>query len=537
MSLDGIMFYKLSKEFEILKTGKINKIQEISDDEYLFTVRKNKENYKLFISVSPNYPRINLTNDEFSFPYEPKSFTMLLRKHFDGAVINDIYSHETDRIMIFETSKYNELGDFENKKLILEILGRYSNLIITSDDVIIDAYRHIGVSEMRSILPNSDYTYPSNFNRINPMLYTLDELKEKLQGVETYKDLASRVLGLSKSNAMLAFESKDFVKSLYEIVNENQPYLEENPKKDINYTSKREGIKYDSYSSLVDDFYKKSSKDERIKQKTDNILSFITKQIKKNESKLSKLELEIKEAKEAEKYKIFGELLLTSDKINQKLDKVEVFNYYTGENIEIKLDEKYYVKENSNLFFKKYKKSKNTISHATEEIEKTKNEIEYFSLLKAQIETTDLLEDVLQIQDELIDNKYIISHNDKRKKKKKLDILTFNINGFTVYVGKNNIQNDYVTNTLGSKEDLWFHVKDAPGSHVLLKKDKDYTEDEIRFCANLAAYYSTFKDSSSVPVNYTKIRNIKKIPGKRNCFVSIKGEKTIYIDPEKIITK
>ena len=533
MSLDGIMFYRLSNELKALETGKINKIQEISDDEFLFTVRKNKENYKLFISVSANYPRINLTNDDFSFPYEPKSFTMLLRKHFDGAVINNVYTHDTDRIMIFETSKYNELGDFETKKLIIEILGRYSNLIITSNDIIIDSFRHIGISEMRSILPNSKYDYPNNFDRINPIGLSLDELRNKLKDVSTYKDLANKVLGLSKSNAILSFESEDFVKTLYDIVNENQPYLESD-KKDINYTSKKKGIKYDSYSSLIDDYYKKSSKDERIKQKTDNILSFIVKQIKKNESKLSKLELEIKDANNAYKYKVYGELLLSCDKINQKLSEVQVFNYYENQNITIKLNEQYYVKENANLFFKKYKKSKNTIIHATEEIEKTKNEIEYFNLLKTQVETADLLEDVIQIQDELIENKYIISHKETRKKKKKPDILTFKINDYVVYVGKNNIQNDYITNTLGSKEDLWFHVKDAPGSHVLLKKDNDYTEEEIRYCANLAALYSTFKDSSSVPVNYTKIRNIKKIPGKRNCFVSIKGEKTIYIDPTPI---
>ncbi len=216
------------------------------------------------------------------------------------------------------------------------------------------------------------------------------------------------------------------------------------------------------------------------------------------------------------------------------MDNITVLNYYTGENITIPLDKKLYIKENANNYFKKYRKSKSTIIHASEELKIAKSEVEYLSLLLSQVSNAEVIEDVLQIQDELIKEKYIIPQK-KVSKLNKVQILSYIVNGNIVYVGKNNIQNEKVTHELANKDDLWFHVKDAPGSHVVLKKSSDYTEEEIRTCALIAAYYSTFRDSSSVPVQYTKVKNIKSIPGKRKCFVSIKDEKTIYIDPEKFI--
>ena len=532
--LDGIFFYKLANELNMLKTGKINKIQEISDEEFLFTVRRNSNNIKLLISLSPNSSRIHITKEDYSFPREPKPFTMLLRKHFEGSNIKSIEAHETDRIIDIKTSKYNELGDFEEKTLHVEIMGRYSNLVLEENNMIIDALRHIGVSDLRTVMPNALYTYPDTQNKINPYSVSQDELRTVLSEVSNPSELCTKILGLSKTNAIYCFDQENYIDAFYNLLNSNIPSLNKGTKYDVNYINIGDSTTFNTYSELLEYYFKDVALKERVRAKTGNIEQTIKKLIKRNEEKIIKLENELEATKKADTYKLYGELLIANSYIKEKSDKIEVINYYTNETITIPLDKKLYIKENANNYFKKYRKSKNTVLYATKELENATNEIEYLRLILSQIENSEVLEDVLEIQDELIREKYIIPQK-KVSKLNKVQILTYIVNDNIVYVGKNNMQNEKVTHELAHKENLWFHVKDAPGSHVVLQKKQDYTEEEIRTCAMLAAYYSTYRNSSSVPVEYTKVRNIKSIPGKRKCFVSIKGEKTIYIDPDKNI--
>ena len=532
--LDGIFFYKLANELNMLKTGKINKIQEISDEEFLFTVRRNSNNIKLLISLSPNSSRIHITKEDYSFPREPKPFTMLLRKHFEGSNIKSIEAHETDRIIDIKTSKYNELGDFEEKTLHVEIMGRYSNLVLEENNMIIDALRHIGVSDLRTVMPNALYTYPDTQNKINPYSVSQDDLRTVLTDVSNPSELCTKILGLSKTNAIYCFDQENYIDAFYNLLNSNIPSLNKGTKYDVNYLNIGDSTTFNTYSELLEYYFKDVALKERVRAKTGNIEQTIKKLIKRNEEKIIKLENELEATKKADTYKLYGELLIANSYIKEKSDKIEVLNYYTNETITIPLDKKLYIKENANNYFKKYRKSKNTVLYATKELENATNEIEYLRLILSQIENSEVLEDVLEIQDELIREKYIIPQK-KVSKLNKVQILTYIVNDNIVYVGKNNMQNEKVTHELAHKENLWFHVKDAPGSHVVLQKNQDYTEEEIRTCAMLAAYYSTYRNSSSVPVEYTKVRNIKSIPGKRKCFVSIKGEKTIYIDPDKNI--
>ncbi len=527
--LDGIFFYKLALELNNLSTGKIDKVQEVSEYEFLFTIRRNRVNYRLLISLSPNYPRINITEKTYSFPREPKSFTMLLRKYFEGAIVDSITTHETDRIITITTSRYSELGDFERISLIVEIMGRYSNLVIVKDNKIIEALRHIGISEVRSIMPNGNYEYPDTLGKVNPYKLSDKELKTILEEATTPKELTNKILGLSYNAAIRVFESDKYT-NFINLINSNTPSISKDFK-DVNYYYTDGATKFDSYSKALDEFYSSVSLKDRIKSKTDNISQFIDKLITKNKKKLVKLDEDIKKAENAEIYKLYGELLIANSYIDKKLDKIDVLNYYTNETITIPLDPKLYIKENANNYFKKYKKSKNTIIYANKEKEIALDEIDYFNLLKSQVENAQVVDDVLEIQDELIKEHYLTSSN-KQTKKAKPKILTYEYNGNLILVGKNNIQNEIVTHELARKDSLWFHVKDAPGSHVVLQKSDDYTEDEIRLAANIASLYSPLKDSSSVPVNYTKVKYIKSIPGKRKCFVSITHEKTIYIDPD-----
>ena len=527
--LDGIFFYKLALELNNLSTGKIDKVQEVSEYEFLFTIRRNRVNYRLLISLSPNYPRINITEKTYSFPREPKSFTMLLRKYFEGAIVDSITTHETDRIITITTSRYSELGDFERISLIVEIMGRYSNLVIVKDNKIIEALRHIGISDLRSIMPNGNYEYPDTLGKVNPYKLSDKEIKTILEEAITPKELTNKILGLSYNAAIRVFESDKYT-NFINLINSNTPSISKDFK-DVNYYYTDGATKFDSYSKALDEFYSSVSLKDRIKSKTDNISQFIDKLITKNKKKLVKLDEDIKKAENAEIYKLYGELLIANSYIGKKLDKIDVLNYYTNETITIPLDPKLYIKENANNYFKKYKKSKNTIIYANKEKEIALDEIDYFNLLKSQVENAQVVDDVLEIQDELIKEHYLTSSN-KQTKKAKPKILTYEYNGNLILVGKNNIQNEIVTHELARKDSLWFHVKDAPGSHVVLQKSDDYTEDEIRLAANIASLYSPLKDSSSVPVNYTKVKYIKSIPGKRKCFVSITHEKTIYIDPD-----
>ena len=527
--LDGIFFYKLALELNDLSTGKIDKVQEVSEYEFLFTIRRNRVNYRLLISLSPNYPRINITEKSYSFPREPKSFTMLLRKYFEGAIVDSITTHETDRIITITTSRYSELGDFERISLIVEIMGRYSNLVIVKDNKIIEALRHIGISDLRSIMPNGNYEYPDTLGKLNPYKLSDKELNTILEESSTPKELTNKILGLSYNAAINVFEG-DKYSNFINLINSNTPCISKDFK-DVNYYYTDGATKYETYSKALDEFYSSVSLKDRIKSKTDNISQFIDKLITKNKKKLIKLDEDIRKAENAEIYKLYGELLIANSYIDKKLDKIDVLNYYTNETITIPLDPKLYIKENANNYFKKYKKSKNTIIYANKEKEIALDEIDYFNLLKSQVENAEVVDDVLEIQDELIKEHYLSSSN-KQAKKSKPKILTYEYNGNLILVGKNNIQNEIVTHELARKDSLWFHVKDAPGSHVVLQKSDDYTEEEIRLASNIASLYSPLKDSSSVPVNYTKVKYIKSIPGRRKCFVSITHEKTIYIDPD-----
>jgi predicted ribosome quality control (RQC) complex YloA/Tae2 family protein len=255
MGLDGILFYKLANELNYLSTGKIDKIQEVSDNEFLFSVRRERKNYKLLISLTPNFPRINLTTDTFSFPREPKSFTMLLRKYFEGAIIDSITTHQTDRVMTIATSRYDELGDFSRVNLVVEIMGRYSNLIVVENNIVIEALRHIGVSELRSVMPNSTYTFPDTLGKINPLNHTLLELRDILKNLNTPKDFNTKLLGVSYQTCLDAFKCEDPVKELYSLLNSNVPCVVNNPKKDISYYIKDNAKVYESYSALTNDFY------------------------------------------------------------------------------------------------------------------------------------------------------------------------------------------------------------------------------------------------------------------------------------------
>ena len=539
MSFDGILLSKLVNEFNNLKTGRISKISESGDTDFIFTIRANRQNYNLMMSFSSDYARIHLAYKQYDTPANPKSFTMFLRKHIEGYFIEDIKTYHSDRILYFVLSGYNEIQDLNKKYLICEIMGRYSNLILTDESfIIIDSLKHDGVGEFnRTILPFAKYEFPAN-DKLNPLDYSYEELEKIIstKKLNNPKDFMNTFNGVSLNLAYPIYESNNVPLAFY-----NYLHADLKPSTFINFKGKLdfyynnfiyEEIKsYASLSSLLEEYYYEADLKAKIKLKTNDLSNFVNKQIAKNEKKIEKLNAELLESNKTEEYKLYGELLLSLSSLKEKKDKEIVLNYYTNEYITIPLDKKYSILENSNRYFKKYQKAKSSIGYIKEQIEIAKNEIEYFNVLKYQLNDCNINE-ALEIQDELINLKYLFKNDNKNRKKIKIKPLTYILeSGAYVSIGKNNIQNDFITHKYSKPNDIWFHVKNAPGSHVVLHDVLNPSENDIRACANLAAYFSLYKDSSSVAVDYTKIKNIKKIPGRKGCFVTYTHQSTIYIDP------
>ena len=540
--IDGIFLNKMLNELLFLKTGRISKISESGDTDFIFTIRVNRENHLLMLSLSSEYSRIHITTKKYDSPLNPKGFTLFLRKHIEGYFIEDITQYNSDRVIVFKLKGYNELEDLNTKYLICEIMGRYSNLILTDESYkILDSLKHDGVGEFnRTIMPNAIYEYPTN-NKLNPYDYSIDEIENiiKEKKINTPKDIMNTFNGISNILANKIFTTELIANNMYKLIHMDiypNIFTNEKNKDDFYFIQVTDNINnhYDTLSVLLDEFYYDIDIKAKIKKKTGDLSLFINNQLKKFEKKKIKLEAELIETNNNDTLRLYGELLLSSGlNLKDKEESVNVFNYYDNTNIEIKLDPKITILENSNKYFKKYQKQKSSIKYINEQINTTINEIEYFTLLKYQIENASINES-LDILDELIDNKYLFKEKVNKNKKKKPQILTYIIDGGLILVGKNNIQNEYITHHLARPNDVWFHIKGAPGSHVVIK-DKEPTDDDIRLAANIAAYYSEFRYSSSVPVDYTKIKNIKKIPGKRACFVTYTHEKTIYIDPDNSI--
>lgn len=546
MALDGLMIHHLIEELKILNGGKIGKITQVGNNDFLFVVRSQGKNNKLFISLERNQYRIALTEKEYIAPANATMFSMFLRKHFEGGTIIDIYQHDLDRIVIFKISKTNEFGDKKTKYMIVELMGKNSNLIIVDEDfIIIDSLRKNGVSEDgRTVLAKALYEYPTS-NKKNIYLLADEEIKNIYENnVECSKDIIALFSGFSPVIAKYIFNSKAPVNTLIELKNKQCcPNISTIDSKEefLCFDLGNIGKTYNTISNLLEEYFYQKTIQNEVMEKSNNLKTHVLHTIKRLKNKIVKLQVELDEAKDADKYRVYGELIINNlyQIKNEKTNQITLTNYYTDELITIELDNKISVKENANRFFIKHQKSKKAITYINEQIEIATNELEYLELISLQIDNANVI-DIEQIKNELIENHYIKKQTNKnqKSKKEKIDILTYiTSSGSKILVGKNNIQNEYITHKIAKANDLWFHVKDGPGSHVLVQTPI-MSEEEIRTAAMLAAYYSTYQSSSSVAVNYTLARYIKKIPGKRNCFVTFTNEKTIYIDPDiKLINK
>lgn len=560
MAFDGFINKATINELNhIILDGKIVKIYAPNKDEFVFTIYANNNKYNLNLCINSSNCRINITSEKKRNPINPTGFCMLLRKHLIGAKIRKIETLGLDRLIIFHLETYNDLNDLINKKLLIELMGKHSNLIlINENDIIIDSARHI-VSE-RNILPANPYFFPkSNKIDINNINYNefLELARNNSDNFISF--ITNTFTGFNKSHIYYIFKllnidtnnikEKDYnkfynyVTSLINNINLLKidcTNFEFNNKKDYVLISSENASEL-KINTFIDNYYTLKEKIENFENYRNNVLKLILNLLKKYKKRLENINNKLEECGDMEKYKLYGELLTSNlYKINNNIniETINLENYYNNnEQIEIKLDKKYSPSINAKRFFKKYNKLKNTLEIVSLQKEETKKELDYIESIIYSLNSATSINEVddiyLEIQENLLDKK--IKTNKKIKNKNnEYTPIKYNIDGYEVYVGKNNKQNDYLTLKFSNKNDLWFHTKDIHGSHVILKIDnKNYpSNDTICKVASIAAYYSKAKDSSKVNVQYTEVKNIKKPKGAKPGFVIFSHYKTALVEPK-----
>ena len=536
MSFDGIMMHKSITllQQEILG-GRVNKIYQVSKYELLIQIRAHRKNQKVLLSCHPTHARLQITYLPFDKPQQPNMMTMLLKKHLEGAYLREINQIGLDRICCLVFTNYNEIGILKTYYCYIEIMGKHSNIIITAQDhKIMDCIKHItpAINPRRIIQPGATYSPPPTYtNKVNPFTspwISCSNLTDVYEGVSPIlsREIIYRIeKGESFEGILEQIKESQYV---YIITTSTKQFFHCLP---LTHIAGHEQT-YDFFEGLDTRFHQLDEK-ERIKQQTSNILKFIQTELQKNTTKLHKLEQTLFDSQNYDQYRILGELLLSNSHLSTKGRKyITIRNYYTDTDETITLDPRLDVKQNAQKYFVSYRKAKNSMQALQEQIQLTQDEITYFDGLLTLLQNASY-QDALEMKEELEKLGYLKKQHTKQKKapKKPRFEQYLTKDHIPIYIGKNNLQNEYLTCRFADRFDTWFHVKDMPGSHVVVKGN-DLSEDTIRLASALAAYYSKATNSNSVPVNYTLIKNVKKLPGGKPGQVLLKSYQTIYIDPD-----
>ncbi len=543
MSFDGLTLKRVIEELQTtLIGGRIDKIYQLEDFSFLFYVHKKKR-HQLLISASKHQTRTYLSEKRYEKPMNPPLFCRLLRKHLEGAYIKNIEQKANDRIMIITLQGRDSLGDITERLLIFEALGKDANLVLLDQNqVILDALNHTHPFDDvdRTMIPSAKYIYPED-ERIDPFDKRAVASFFKQHTPTDVPAVLNQFQGVSPQFAkeFLHRPHQEAFKTFEAMVEENNPQVIEAKKMafavyDLTHI-KGSKTPFDSVSAMLDYFFSQKDSKELFLQRNKDLTQFINKQLKKQTRKIERLNQDLKKALESETYKDYGNLILAHQHQIKAGDiEAKLFDYQANKEVIIPLDRKLSVVDNAQAYFKRYKKLKKSIPHIKRQIIKAKNERTYFRLLESQLQDVNL-SDLEQMREELSAYGYIKPGKRSQKLSKKAGhIVYIDALGQEILVGKNNLQNAHITHEVAKANDVWFHVQGAPGSHVVVKAPlEELKETTIRTAAQLAAYHSKMRYSSSVPVDYTKIKNVKKIPGQKACFVKYTQQKTIYIDPDE----
>ncbi|HIC0232623.1 TPA: Rqc2 family fibronectin-binding protein [Streptococcus agalactiae] len=544
MSFDGFFLHHLTNELqEQIEKGRIQKVNQPFDHELVLTIRNNRRNYKLLLSAHPVFGRIQTTEANFQNPQNPNTFTMIMRKYLQGAVIETIQQIENDRILEIIVSNKNEIGDHIKATLVVEIMGKHSNIILIdkNEHKIIESIKHVGFSQnsYRTILPGSTYIAPPKTKAINPFDISDQTLFELLQTNDlSPKNLQQLFQGLGRDTALeLSHCLKDNKLNDFRqfFSREYYPSLTEKSFSAVQFSSSHET--FQSLGQLLDYYYQEKAEKDRIAQQASDLIHRVQSELEKNIKKLAKQQDELLATENAEEFRQKGELLTTYlSMVPNNQDVVVLDNYYTNQTIEISLDRALTPNQNAQRYFKKYQKLKEAVKHLKGIISDTENTITYLESVETSLNHASM-EDINDIREELVETVFIKRRaHDKQHKRKKPEQYLASDGKTIILVGRNNLQNDELTFKIARKGELWFHAKDIPGSHVLIRDNLNPSDEVKTDAAELAAYYSKARFSNLVQVDMIEAKKLNKPSGTKPGFVTYTGQKTLRVTPtqEKI---
>ena len=581
MAFDGIVTKAVTKELKNIINYKIDKVYEPDKNTIVLGLYGQGKNYNLLLCISANNCRLHLTTHSQKNPTSAPNFCMLLRKHILGYKVKNISTIDLERIVFIDLENNEVPSKPLNKRLIVELMGKHSNIILSdTNNIIIDSLRHTNIEENsnRDIYPTAKYIFPETFKHSFLELKDFEDFYSKIEShltdyivnqstdivnlnISNYnidKIIANTFNGISSSFVKNIIQklyindiSKTALEKIFLKINEiiNSDFFElivlENKKDFFLYCSK-EDLGPFAINYALDDFYYNKETLELFTNYRNNILNLILATLKKYEKRLLNIDSKLSECNNKEKYRLYGELI-TSNLYripNKNIPSIELENYYNNnEKIQIHLDIKYSPAQNAKQYFKKYSKLKNAMEIVNLQKQETIEDINYMESIIYELNTCKTVEDIEEIYEEIAESN-LFSNKLNLKKKKKIqkkkltpnksahfNPLKYVIDGYTIFVGRNNKENDYLTCKFAKKTDLWFHTKDTHGSHVILKTNtNELVSDEIIVeAAKLAVKHSKAKNSSHTPVDYCKVSNVKKPSNSKPGFVIYTNNKTVYI--------
>ncbi len=571
MAFDGMTIACLAHELnEKLKDGRISKIAQPETDELLLTVKSRQGNFRLLLSASASLPLAYLTDSNKPGPLTAPNFCMLLRKHLSGGRILSIVQPSLERILRFEIEHLDELGDVCRKCLVVEIMGKHSNIIFLNDrDMVIDSIKHVSsqMSSVREVLPGRNYFIPDTQEKEDPL--KIDEAGFlRLIGtkpVRLSKALYTSLTGLSPiaaeeicfqasldsslpanslGEAKLTHLHRTFERFLNPVrTGEYAPAIYYDGKKPVEFScvpltlySHLHKVAYDSPSRLLEQYYAEKDALTRIRQKSTDLRKIVQTALERN---VKKYDLQVRQLKDTEKrdrYRVYGELINAYGYgVEQGSRSFTAPNYYTGEDATIPLDPQIPVQENAKRYFERYSKLKRTFEATNRLLKETGAEIEHLRSIQTSLDIALLEEDLVQIKEELVESGYIHrrSPGNKRHKTASRPFHYLSSDGHHIYVGKNNFQNDELTFQLAKGNDWWFHAKGIPGSHVIVQTNGDKLSDRtFEEAARLAAYYSSSRGADKVEIDYVEKKHVKKPNGAKPGFVVYYTNYSMMIDSD-----
>lgn len=571
MAFDGITIANIVSELNrTIVGGKINKIAQPEADELMITVKNNRTQYRLFLSASASLPLIYLTGENKQGPLTAPNFCMLLRKHIGSARILSVTQPGLERILIFELEHLNELGDICRKKLIVEIMGKHSNIIFCQeDDTIIDSIKHISanMSSVREVLPGRTWFIPHTQDKMDPLSMSREAFAETVFGknLPVFKAIYTSLTGFSPLIAeelcvRSGIDPKRQAQELEETEKETlwqttddlvdrirrqdfSPvivYQEEEPLEfaafPLTKYQDQKSVSYESISQVLESYYSMKNKITLIRQKSADLRRIVTTAIERTSKKYELQQKQQKDTEKKEKYRIYGELLNTYGyHLEEGARSLEALNYYTNEMITIPLDEHLSAAENAKKYFDRYTKLKRTEEALNELLEETRSDLEHLESIRTSLDIALDEDDLVEVREELMEYGYL-RRKGSSGKKKKIVSRPFHYrssDGFDIYVGKNNFQNDELSFKIASGNDWWFHAKGQPGSHVIVKSNGEELPDRtFEEAARLAAFYSKGRQAPKVEIDYTQKKNLKKPNGAKPGFVIYHTNYSMIAEPK-----